>query len=81
MTVVVLIFHFRGMLIVIVRRKNCNEEQQVIKSFADSVLKFSTGIDIFIDTPKFEFSHVSIEISVQCYPEKQILCKIFVNGI
>ena len=74
------------MLIATVRKINCNEQQQVsslssVSSFGDSVLKFSTGIDIFIDIPKFEFSHVSRENSVQCYPEKQILCKIFVNGI
>ena len=53
----------------------------MLKSFADSVLKFSTGIDIFIDTPKTEFSHVSIDSPVQCYRGRQILCKIFVHGI
>ena len=45
------------MLIVIVRRINCNEEQQA--------MKFSTGIDISNDIPKTEFSHVSIDIPVQ----------------
>ena len=41
----------------------------------DSVLKFGTGIDIFIDIPKTESSHVSIDSPVQCYPEKQVLYK------
>ena len=44
-------------------------------------MKFSTGIDLFFDTPKTEFSNVSIDSPIQCYPEKQILCKIFVHGI
>ena len=78
MTFIVIISHFRGMLIAIVRRINCNEEQRVISL---SVLKFSTGIDIFINTSKTEFSHVLIDSPVQCYPEMQILCKIFVHGI
>ena len=52
-----------------------------VSLFADSVLKFSTGIDIFIDTPKTELLHVSIDDPVQYYPEKPILCKIFVHGI
>ena len=43
--------------------------------------QFSTGIDIFIDTPKTEFSHILIDSTVQCYPEKQILCKSFVHCI
>ena len=58
--IVVLISYFRRMFIVTVRRTNCNEEQQVIKcSFADSLLKFSTWIDIFIDTSKTGFSNIS----------------------
>ena len=54
-----------------------NSKSYRFSSFADSVLKFSTGIDIFVCTPKIEFSHVSMYSPVQCYPEKQILCKIF----
>ena len=58
------------MPIAIVSWINCSEAQQDIKasSFADSVLKFSTGTDIFIDTPKTEFSHISIDGPVQWYP-------------
>ena len=58
-----------------------NIKSQSVSSFADSVLKFSTGIDIFIGTPKTELSHVSIDNPVQCNSEKQISCKIFVHGI
>ena len=54
-----------------------NSKSQSVSSFADSVFKFSTGIDIFIGTLKTEFSHVSRDSPVQCYPEKQILCKNF----
>ena len=65
-TVVVLISHFRGMPIVIFRRINCNEEQQVINCcfLADSVLKFSAEIDIFINNPKTEFLHFSVDSPV-----------------
>ena len=71
-TFVVLISHFRGMLTVIVRRINFKEEQQVINCcfLAEPVLKFSTEIDIFIKSPKTEFSHYSVESPVQCCPEK-----------
>ena len=74
------------MLIATVRKINCNEQQQVsslssVSSFGDSVLKFSTGIDIFIDIPKTEFSYAPIYCPAQSYPEKQIICKIFVHGI
>ena len=37
---------------------------------ADSVLKFSTEIYIFINTPKTEILHFSIDSPVQCCPEK-----------
>ena len=54
-----------------------NNKSLNVSSFADLVLKFSTGVDIFIGTPKTEFSHVSIYSPVQCYPEKQILIKFY----
>ena len=58
-----------------------NSKSQSVSSFADSVLKFSAGIDIFTVSPKTEFSDVSIDSPVQCYPEKQILCEVFVHGV
>ena len=58
-----------------------NSKSQSVSSFVVSVVEFSSGIDIFIDTPKIEFSHVSIYGPVQCYTEKQILCKVFVRSI
>ena len=72
MTVMVLISHFRKMLIVIFRRINCNEEQQVINCclLADLVLKFSTKIDIFINSPETEFFNFLIDSPVHCCPEK-----------
>ena len=80
MTVMVLISHFRGMLIVIFRRINCNEEQQVINCcfLADSVLKFSTEIDIFINCPETEFLNFSIVLfTAALRKRKQTLCKAF----
>ena len=56
MTVVALISYFRGMLIVIFRRINFNEGQQVISCSLFSL--FSTEIDIVINTPKTEFSNI-----------------------
>ena len=90
MSVVVLISHSKGMFIAIVRGINCNDEllfvitsysPNNVSSFVDSVLKFSTRIDIFIDTAKTEFSHVLIDRPVQCFAVKQILCKIIVHGV
>ena len=70
MTAVVLISHFRGMLIFIFRR--INEEEQVINCWflVDSVLKFSTEIDAFTNTPETKFLHFLIDSPVQCCPEK-----------
>ena len=49
---------------------------------ADSVMKFSTEIDIFIKFPQNQnFSHYSIDCPVQCYPEKEFWCKGFGHGI
>ena len=52
-----------------------NSKSQIAGFLADLVLKFSTEIDIFINTPKTEFSNFSIDSAVQCCPEKEILCK------
>ena len=57
MSVGVQISHNRGMRIVIFRRINCNEEQQVINYwfFSWFSTEIGTEIDIFINTPKIEF--------------------------
>ena len=47
-----------------------NGKSQIVGFLADSVLKFSTEIDIFISNPKTEFLHFSIDSPVQCCPEK-----------
>ena len=57
-----------------------------VSSFADSVLKFSTGIDIFIEILRYfdifrNISDISVDSPVQCNSEKQILCKIFAYDI
>ena len=44
---------------------------------ADSVLKFSTDIDIFINNAKTEFLHFSRDSPVQCYPKKVNFLKNF----
>ena len=77
MTVVVPISHSRGMLIVIFRRINCNEEQQVINCWFFNC--FST--DIFISTPKTKYLNFSIDSPVQCCPKKANLYKTFAHGI
>ena len=68
-----LVSHLRGRFIVIFRRIYYN-----VGFSADSVLKFSTEIDIFIKFPKSEnILHSSIGCIIQCCPEKAILMQKF----
>ena len=70
-TAVVLI-HLRCLLFVIFRRIKCN---CWFCSLADSVLKFSTEIYIFI-------KHLTFFDRYSCFIlKKQIWCKVFVHGI
>ena len=59
-------------MVILRRILNCSEEQQAIDCWllADSVLKFSTEIDIFINTPKLNFLHFSTDSPAQWCPEK-----------
>ena len=70
-TILVLIFHFRGLFIDILKIINCNDGQVINCWFFD---RFIPEIDLFV-TPEF-LSHFSIDGPVQCCPEKAILIQI-----
>ena len=66
----------RDAFIVIFRRQIA-----VRNRLADSVLKLSPDIGIFVNTRKTEFLHFLMDSPVQCYLEKASLWKTFVHVI
>ena len=54
-----------------------NSKSLIVGFLADSALKFSTEIGIFINTPKTEFLYLLMDSPVQCYPENANLMQNF----
>ena len=75
-TILVLIFHFRGLFIDILKKINCNNEQKIINCWFFGW--FITEIDLFVRHGIF--SHFLIDGPVQCCSEKTILIQIRFSG-